>query len=79
MLAFMQSPRGKGEPNTRRRQGEGIANVMLTTAVVNIKTLKGRFIAHKFSTGWTVGVVKSMEKKKSVASQFAVKYSNSAD
>jgi hypothetical protein len=26
-------------------------------AVVNIKTLKGRFIAHKFSTGWAVGVV----------------------
>jgi hypothetical protein len=43
-------------------------------AVVNIKTLKGRFIAHKFSTGWVVGVVKSVEKKKSVADQFAVKY-----
>jgi len=43
-------------------------------AVVNIKTLKGRFIAHKFSTGWSVGVVKSVEKKKSVAGQFAVKY-----
>jgi hypothetical protein len=28
-------------------------------AVVNIKTLKGRFIEHKFSTGWVVGVVKS--------------------
>jgi hypothetical protein len=38
------------------------------------KTLKGRFIAHKFSTGWAVGVVKSVEKKKSVAGQFAVKY-----
>ena len=45
-------------------------------AVVNIKTLKGRFIAHKFSTGWAVGVVKSVEKKdsESVAGQFAVKY-----
>ena len=43
-------------------------------AVVNIKTLKGRLIAHKFSTGWAVGVVKSVEKKKSVAGQFAVKY-----
>jgi hypothetical protein len=43
-------------------------------AVVHIKTLKGRFIAHKFSTGWAVGVVKSVEKKKSVAGQFAVKY-----
>ena len=46
-------------------------------AVVNIKTLKGRFIAHKFSTGWAVapvGVVKSVKKKKSVAGQFAVKY-----
>jgi hypothetical protein len=28
-------------------------------AVVNIKTLKGRFIAHKFCTGWAVGVEKS--------------------
>jgi hypothetical protein len=33
-------------------------------AVVNIKTLKGRFIAHKFSTGWSVGVVKSVEKRR---------------
>ena len=41
------------------------------SAVVNIKTLKGRFIAHKFSTGWAVGVVRSVEKKKSVAGQFA--------
>jgi hypothetical protein len=44
------------------------------STVVNIKTLKGRFIAHKFSTVWAVGVVKSVEKKKSVAGQFAVKY-----
>ena len=43
-------------------------------AVVHIKTLKGRFIAHKFSTGWAVRVVKSVEKEKSVAGQFAVKY-----
>ena len=43
-------------------------------AIVNIKTLKGRLIAHKFNTGWAVGVVKSVEKKKSVAGQFAVKY-----
>ena len=28
----------------------------------------------KFSTGWAVGVVKSAEKKRSVASQFAVKH-----
>jgi hypothetical protein len=27
-------------------------------AVANIKRLKGRFIAHKFSTGWAVGVEK---------------------
>jgi hypothetical protein len=38
-------------------------------AVVNIKTPKGRFIARKLSTGW---VVKSVEKKESVAGQFAV-------
>ena len=29
------------------------------TAVVNIRTVKGRFNAHKFSSGWAVGVVKS--------------------
>ena len=29
------------------------------TAVVNIKTLKGRVIAQKFSTGRVAGVVKS--------------------
>ena len=46
-------------------------------AVVNIRTLKGRFIAHKFSTGWSVGVVKRVEKK-SVAGQFAVKYRSEA-
>ena len=27
--------------------------------IVNIKTLKSQLIAHKFNTGWTVGVVKS--------------------
>ena len=43
-------------------------------AVVNIKTLKGRFIANKFSTGWAVGTVKGVEKKKSGTGQFAVKY-----
>ena len=40
----------------------------------NIRTPKAGFIAHKFSTGWAVGVVKSVEKEKSVAGQFAVKY-----
>jgi hypothetical protein len=43
-------------------------------AGININTLKGRFIAHKFSTGWTVGVVKSVEQTKSVAGKFSVKY-----
>jgi hypothetical protein len=36
-------------------------------AVGKIKTLKGRFITHKFTTGWVVGVdrvVKSVQKKK---------------
>ncbi len=42
-------------------------------AIVNIKTLKGRLSAHKFNTGWVVGVVKSVEKT-SVPGQFAVKY-----
>jgi hypothetical protein len=42
-----------------------------------MKTLQGRFIAHKFSTGWAVGVVRSVghgAEKKSVVGQFAVKY-----
>ena len=39
-------------------------------AIVNTKKLKGRLIAHKFNTVWVVGVVKSVEKKKSVAGQF---------
>jgi hypothetical protein len=43
-------------------------------AIVNIKTLKGRLIAHKFNTGWAVGVVKSVQKSKSLAAQFALKY-----
>ena len=37
------------------------------SVVVKIKALKGRLIAHKFSTGWVVGVdrvVKSVQKKK---------------
>jgi hypothetical protein len=42
-------------------------------AFVDIRRLKGRFIAHKFSTGWAVGVVTTVEKKKGVAGQFAVK------
>jgi hypothetical protein len=38
--------------------------------IVNIKTLKGRFITQKFNAGWVVGVVKSVEKKMSVSGQF---------
>ncbi len=33
------------------------------SAIVNIKTLKGRLIAHKCNTGSVVGVLKSVEKK----------------
>ena len=40
--------------------GMSVENV---PAVVHIKTLKGRFIAHKFSTGWSVGLVKNVEKE----------------
>ena len=32
-------------------------------AVVNIRTLKGRFSGNKFSTGWAVGMVKSGKKE----------------
>jgi hypothetical protein len=51
--------------------GMSVENV---PAVVNIKTLKTRFIEQQFSTALAVGVVKSVETKKSVAGQFAVKY-----
>jgi len=36
-------------------------------SLIVMRTLKARFIPHKFSTGCPVGVVKSVEKKKSVA------------
>ena len=49
--------------------GMSVQNV---PAVGNLKTLKGQFIAHKFSTGWAVCVMKSLEEK-SVAGPFAVK------
>jgi hypothetical protein len=42
------------------------------SVVVTINTLKGRFIAHQFSIGLVVGVVKNVEKKKSDSDQFAV-------
>ena len=48
-----------------------VALALLSPVVVNIRTLKGRFVAHKLCTSWTLGVVKSVEKKKSVAGQFA--------
>ena len=32
-------------------------------AIVTIKTLKGRLIAHKFNTGWALGAGKCLEKK----------------
>jgi hypothetical protein len=51
--------------------GMSVENV---PAIVNIKTLKGRLIAHKFITGWAAGAEKSVEKEESVAGQFAVKY-----
>ena len=35
------------------------------SVVVNIKTLKGRFTAHKFSNGWAMGVVKSGKEEES--------------
>ncbi len=50
-----------------RVAGMSVENV---PAVVNIKALKGRFIAHKFSTGGG----EECGKKESAAGQFAVKY-----
>jgi len=43
--------------------GMSVENV---PAIVNIKTLKERFVAtaHLFSTGWVVGVVKNVEIEK---------------
>ena len=40
------------------------------SVIVNIKTLKRRLIEHKFNIGWVVGVVKIVERKKSVVGQF---------
>ena len=40
-----------------------------------MKSVKRRLIAHKFDTGWFVGVVRS---PKRVAGQFAVKYKKEA-
>ena len=48
--------------------GMSVENV---PAVVDIKTLKRRFIAHKFSTGWAV--VKSVPHTEELASQFGFK------
>jgi hypothetical protein len=42
--------------------GMSVENVPV---VVNIKTLKGRFTAHKFSNGWAMGVVKSGKEEES--------------
>ena len=39
--------------------------------------MKRRSIVNKFATGWFVGVVRSLETKKRVAGQFAVKYKKS--
>ncbi len=39
-------------------------------AVVNIKTLKGRFMAHKNCIGWAVGVQKKKKEQKSVSGRF---------
>ena len=55
----------KQSPKIGNKRDAGMS-VETVPAVVNIKTLKGRFIAHKFSTGWVVGVVKSVEKKESL-------------
>jgi hypothetical protein len=55
-------------------KGDAGMSVEDVPVIVNIKPLKGSLIAHKFNTGWSVGVVKSVEKKKSVAGQFTVKY-----
>ena len=41
-------------------------------AIVSRKTLKGRWIAHKFNTVWAVGAGKCLEKQKSVVGHFAV-------
>ena len=41
------------------------------SAIVSIKTLKGRLITHKINTAWAVGLVNSVEKKKSVSTFLA--------
>ncbi len=63
------------------RNAQGRSHVYSQLSV-NIKTMKGRFMVllynYKFSTGRAMGVVKSVEKKKSVSGQFAVKYKSEA-
>jgi hypothetical protein len=35
---------------------------------------QGRYIAHKFESGWEVGVIKTFDKKDPHAGKFSVKY-----
>jgi hypothetical protein len=35
---------------------------------------QGRYIAHKFESGWEVGVIKAFDKKDPHAGKFSVKY-----
>jgi hypothetical protein len=35
---------------------------------------QGRYIAHKFESGWEVGVIKAFDKKGPHAGKFSVKY-----
>jgi hypothetical protein len=51
MISFQSEGLGKYKCDTRM----SVENV---STVVDIKILKGRFVVHKFSTGWSVGVVK---------------------
>jgi hypothetical protein len=55
---------------------EADPNVMLEDVPqdIVIKTLKGRHIAHKFESGWEVGVIKAFHKKGPHAGKFSVKY-----
>ena len=46
----------------------------LCLRLFKITTRKVLLMAQKFNTGWAVGMVKNLEKRKSVAGQFVVKH-----
>jgi len=53
---------------------EGGVNVEAVPAEMSIKIIKGRYIAHRFETGWEVGMIKGVEGRGKNKGYFSVKY-----